>query len=216
MSQEIGECDCCNNQEIKITICPQNNKCEYKLCDSCISSIKDTTKSDKCPACREVIFQISSDSDSENSENSENENSERNISIFTFISNTQRSMIRCIKDYISCICFVIYEISICPFFFIKEYSGCWNEVIESIFLTRRITNKKIYYLVNYSLISIVHVLIVLILRLIFLIFAGEHLMTEYWCSIEVFLLKAFFGLGISLCILCLFCGLCQCCFDIKG
>ena len=108
MSQEIGECDCCNNQEIKITICPQNNNCEYKLCDSCISSIKDTTKSDKCPACREVIFQISSDSDSENSE--------RNISIFTFISNTQRSMILCIQNYISCICFVIYEISICPFF----------------------------------------------------------------------------------------------------
>ena len=52
MSQEIVECDCCNNQEIKITICPQNNNCEYKLCDSCISSIKDTTKSDKCPACR--------------------------------------------------------------------------------------------------------------------------------------------------------------------
>jgi hypothetical protein len=102
-----------------------------------------------------------------------------------------------------------------PFFFIKEYSGCWNEAIESIFLTRRITNKKIYYLVNSSLISIVHVLIVLILRLIFLIFAGEHLMTEYWCSIEVFLLKAFFGLGIFLCILCLFCGLCHCCFDIK-
>jgi hypothetical protein len=35
MSQEIGDCDCCNNQEIKITICPQNNKCE------CCFDIKD-------------------------------------------------------------------------------------------------------------------------------------------------------------------------------
>ena len=207
MSQEIVECDCCNNQKIKITICPQNNNCEYKLCNSCVSNIKHTTKSDKCPACREVIFQISSDP--------EDENPERNISIFTFISNTQRSMILCIQNYISCICFVIYEISICPFFFIKEYYSCCNEAVESMFLTRRI-NKKIYYLVNSILISIVHVLIVLILRLIFLIFAGERLITEYWCSIDVFLLKAFFGLGIFLCISCLFCGLCQCCFDIEN
>lgn len=31
--EEIGDCDCCFTENVKVTVCPSNNKCEYAMCE---------------------------------------------------------------------------------------------------------------------------------------------------------------------------------------
>jgi hypothetical protein len=50
------ECDCCMEENKTVIVCPKNNKCEYAMCEDCIYKLKTTSKSKKCPACREEIF----------------------------------------------------------------------------------------------------------------------------------------------------------------
>lgn len=52
-------CDCCLEENIDAIECPVNNKCQYSMCKKCINNLKKTTKTNKCPNCRETMFTMS-------------------------------------------------------------------------------------------------------------------------------------------------------------
>ena len=197
MSKEINECDCCN-ENTTVTICPKNNKCEYKLCDNCISNLKEKTKTNQCPACREVIFveEVSLEISSEESEESE-ESSDENEQRDTSNSNEDICVCNCCvcimpNNYITileyCCCYFIFWPCIC----ITKYLYNCNEMIECIFTTYNIEKKKIRIPLNIIFGITLHGLFILLCRFIYLLTLNK-LYQEFFCDIEQFFLTS--GVG---------------------
>ena len=193
MAFEISECDCCKEEQISIIICPINNKCDYKLCENCVINLKEKTKTNKCPACREIIFldDVSIDVSEEENSNIRNEENERvhtgcfkccicirpdyyeNNIIFTLVNT-----------YFFCLtlpCYCLYH-----------YFFCYNECMKSIFNTYRIQSKIFRISLNFGLAILTHILFIFFCRILYLVTIDKSL-NNFFCEITCFLSTSCLG-----------------------
>ncbi len=178
--EEIGYCDCCYDSDVKITVCPSNNKCEYSLCDKCMSNIKHKTKSNKCPACREEIINIKNI----NLDEPDSLEIERNEP--TWHINLPCCI--CVLDYPRPIRFSTRSIVYCSY--LQHICCCiYNQ------LNKNYGRKKAF-----SLTILIHIACILVGRIIYSEFYGETTPEEFWCIWYLFLGKAVIGFCIGLCL----------------
>tara|TARA_B100000902_G_scaffold336677_1_gene337104 strand:+ start:4050 stop:4688 length:639 start_codon:yes stop_codon:yes gene_type:complete len=180
LPEEIGECDCCYDSDVKITVCPSNNKCEYALCDKCIKNLEKKTKSNKCPACREEIISIQ-DLNLEEPENLEIERNEQN-----WIINCTCCV--CVLDYPRPTRVGDRSIVYCSF--IQKICCCiYNQ------LKKQHGRKKAFILT-----TLIHIVSTFVGRIIYSEFYGETTPEEFWCLWYLFLGKAIIGFAIGICL----------------
>ena len=193
LPEEIGDCDCCCNSNVKINICSSNNKCEYSMCDKCISNLEKKTKTNKCPACREEIISIK-DCNLEESENLEMERNEPNwrISCKCWV---------CILDYPRPPNFSTRTIVYCSL--AQQICCCVYNKFKKDY------GRKTAFLFT----SLIHIACILIGRIIFAEFYGEITSEEFWCIWYLFIGKALIGFAIGLCLTVVVLIACACLFS---
>lgn len=180
LPEEIGDCDCCYESDVKINVCPSNNKCEYSLCDKCISNLEKKTKTNKCPACREKII-IIKDLNLEEPESLEIEINEPNwhINLHCCI---------CVLDYPRPTRLCDRSIVYCSF--VQQIFCCiYNQ------LKKQHDRKKAFLLT-----ALIHIVCTFVGRIIYSEFYEETTPEEFWCIWYLFLGKAAIGFAIGICL----------------
>lgn len=177
--EEKGYCDCCFSEDIKVIICPSNNKCEYAMCEKCINNLEKKTKTNKCPACREEIITI------KNIILDEPENTEDNI-----------RMTWTLNICLCCIC--VYEFRRTNYPRTKAWLSCLQHSTCCIYNYFRTMNDKRK---SIAFSTLMHILLIFIGRITYAIWYNENTTGEFWSIWWVFLGKSIIGLSILILIL---------------
>jgi hypothetical protein len=179
-SGEIGYCDCCYDSDIKINVCPSNNKCEYSMCNKCIKNLEKKTKTNKCPACREEIISII-DLNLEEPESVEVERNESNwiIDCKCCVCVLERPRPTILSDRSIVYCSFVQQICCCIYNQLKKQHG----------------RKK-----GFLLTTLIHIVCIFVGRIIYSEFYGETTPEKFWCIWYLFLGKAAIGFAIGICL----------------
>ena len=180
LPEELGDCDCCYDSDVKITVCPSNNKCEYSMCDKCIKNLEKKTKTNKCPACREEIINIE-DLNLEEPENLEMERNEQNWRI----------------DCTCCICILDYPRPTLFSVRIKFYCSFAQQICCCIYNRfKEDYGRKRAFLFT----SLIYIVAILIGRIIYAEWCEEATPEEFWCIWYLFIGKAIIGIAMGICL----------------
>jgi hypothetical protein len=175
--EEKGNCDCCFSENVKINVCPSNNKCEYSMCSNCIKNLEKKTKTNQCPACREQIIII------------------KNINLHEpeTVDN-----VRIVWGIPSCWCCICYLDDVeanrsclhlrASLFCLRHNCCCIYDYFKFRYENE---NAAAFYVLC------IHTLMILFGRVIYSVLENEKL-SEFWCLWYVFLGKAFIGLSVSI------------------
>jgi len=171
---EPGNCDCCFSENVKVKVCPSNNKCEYAMCGKCIKNLEEKTKTNKCPACREEIIII------KEIVLEEPETIENNIRI-TWRLNV-------------CCCFYcIYEMNQTNYPTTTAWLICFQNSTCCIYNYFRTGSKPKKAL---AFTTILHLILILLGRITYAIWYDEKTMADFWCVWWLFIGKSVVGLAI--------------------
>ena len=185
LPHEKDDCDCCYDNDIKVTVCPSNNKCEYSMCKKCIKNLEKKTKSNKCPACREEIINIKNIIlEEEYISDSEPETTENNVGI-TWTLN-----MGCCK----CIFQEPYPQN--NFYRLNACYSCSQQVcccVYNHYNYRYGYKKALLYAI------LIHFAAIIAGRICYAVFYDEQLLFQFWDIWYIFLGKSAIGLAFGFC-----------------
>ena len=133
----IYYCDCCLSENVSVTTCSKNNKCNYSMCDNCINNLITITQTNKCPNCREEIFNIIIDI-TEIDDIDVNLEQTTNTQPFTFMQ-LYKKIIEIYKKLFNIICYPCILTGLC----IKNTLYLYFDFIQCIFCLHYISNKDL-------------------------------------------------------------------------
>jgi len=208
------KCDCCLEQDVHLKKCSFDNNCNYSLCDKCIFNLIDKTKSIRCPACREIIFeeeekninianrliinddiQIEMDDDSDDSD----EENDRNHRIFYYFPCKSFYFCKFEVSNNNCIINNLRKNIICILFsFIlrcfKEYYILCERIIENLLNLNKIRNLRLRKYITFFFFLLLQMFIVFILRGIGYMFKENSSGTDFFCNISCFIIDILYGI----------------------
>lgn len=183
MSTEINTiCNCCFNENIFVIKCSINNNCDYSMCKNCIDNLKNKTKTNKCPACREEKIEIEIKSDSE-AEPESDSYSDIELEISNNI-NTNRGFRKCIIDCIKILFSPCYIYIQCIYKCL--YSYCYFTQI--LFSLVNIQNKYLLKFLTFFLSNLLIFTVFMLSRAIYILFFPY---IPFWCNINCMILTTF-------------------------
>ena len=130
---DYNNCDCCYKEDIYVTKCSTNNNCNYSMCNDCLQNLKNKTKTNLCPACREEKVEIIIENN--------HENISLNFEIDSYYQQTNQFQ-NCFKDCFKVICL--------PFYIIFDF---WFNIFKSIYdFTQYLFVYILSVIINYGLV----------------------------------------------------------------
>jgi hypothetical protein len=185
LPEEMGNCDCCCDSSVKINICPSNNKCEYSMCDKCITNLENKTKTNKCPACREEIITINhiglEEYDDEESDDEESENLEIRRNVMTWTGKfccCECAFVSESPNFYTFYCKLLQHICCCLYNSFEKNHGPKKALSYSVFI---------------------HIFCIFIGRIMYYEFYDEKEI-DFFCVWYLFIGKAAIGFAILICI----------------
>ena len=208
MSTEINTiCNCCFNENIYVIKCSINNNCDYSMCKNCIDNLKNKTKTNKCPACREEKIEIKLDSADSNSDSDLDSDSDSDIEIEIRNNiNTNRVFRNCIIDCIKILfspCYICIQCIYNCF-----YSYCM--FTQLLFSLDIITNQKLRNLLTFFLSNLLIFTIFMLSRAIYILFFP---FTPFWCNIYCMILTTLPALFLFFLLIIAFLLILKCIFS---
>ena len=212
--QERGECDCCYKENIAIQTCPKNNKCEYSLCEDCIRDIKEKTKSDKCPACREKIFELEPIEIIIEESNNATDDDDFEDSLVCSITYCNSCQIKWVKNRghhcnITCRSYWLEGMYACLSIFCTYYlCSIYQYIIYKFDQSEYIKNRFVRICVAFAYSSIIYTILTIVFRTVW--YEINNGQGSFWAPWYLFIVYSIFGLGVCICGLFLLTGVLTC------